>query len=655
VKFQQGFTIKKRLILFSCLLLLLPTLLIGGTSYFSSKEKTSNQMVSGASQNVELLNSILDQLIQDQMKSIDFLSQQVDAAAIKDNKNISVQTILDQYQKLHPELEDTYVGTEQGKFMISPNMEMPSNFDPRTRPWYQSAFQKGEVTISDPYLSTTGNVVVAISKKTKDGNGVIAIDLSLKSLADAVKKIHIGKEGYAFISDKTGKIITHPTLKAGEDISKNDWAKQLLQSDKGQYSYTSDSSEKTMSYLTNTATGWKIAGTLHQGEINRESRSVLTLTAIVVGAFLLFGAVYVYFTLRSITVPLKKLLMGAEKISNGDLTETLPIQSHDEIGQLTQTFNQMTESLRSVVVNLGAISDHVASASEELSASTGESSRATNQVVLSIQEVASGSEQQVESSENTTTLIEKIDQDIQDIAQSSRMVSESSRLTTAEAQQGKEAIENVMNQIAAIHESVSLSSQVVQSLGGRSDEIGQIVSVITDISNQTNLLALNAAIEAARAGEHGRGFAVVADEVRKLAEQSKLSAEQISTLIQQIQQETKEAVRVMSEGTSNVSIGMNVAQTADAAFHKIHDAVAQVATQIQEVFATSQKMAKDSQEVASSVRELSGIAKNSSAFTQEVASASQQQLASMEEIASSAESLSEMAQEIQDALAKIKI
>ena len=195
----------------------------------------------------------------------------------------------------------------------------------------------------------------------------------------------------------------------------------------------------------------------------------------------------------------------------------------------------------------------------------------------------------------------------------------------------------------------------IKKLGNLSQEIGNIIGVITGIADQTNLLALNAAIEAARAGEHGQGFAVVADEVRKLAEQSKESADQIAGLINQMQEDTTEAVNVMEVGTKEVAAGKVIVDETGKRFEKILLSIEQVTAQIQEVSAISEEMSASAEEVNASIEEMANIAQYSASNTQNVASASEEQLASMEEITASATTLSKMAEDLQAIVKKFKL
>lgn len=371
---------------------------------------------------------------------------------------------------------------------------------------------------------------------------------------------------------------------------------------------------------------------------------------------ILIAIVTALFMGRLISKPVTVIAESATRIATGDLTvDEIQVKNKDEIGDLAHTFNHMVKNLRNLIEQVSFNSVQVAASAEQLTASAEQTTQATNQIAMSIQQVASGAEEQGQGANESTQAMREMATGIQQVATSTSDVSELAAETSREAINGNQSIQKVIYQMDTINEVVDRSASFVKDLGEHSNEIGNIIEVITSIANQTNLLALNAAIEAARAGDHGRGFAVVADEVKKLAEQSKESANQISGLIQRIQGDTVNAVEAMEKGTHEVKLGIDIVHEAEKGFQKIHGLIEQVTTQIQEASAISEEMSASVEEVNATVEEIARIAQISANNTQNVASASEEQLASMQEISSSANALSKLAEELQLQVSQFKM
>ncbi|WP_110111600.1 methyl-accepting chemotaxis protein [Bacillus sp. CGMCC 1.16541] len=373
------------------------------------------------------------------------------------------------------------------------------------------------------------------------------------------------------------------------------------------------------------------------------------------GATIVASAI-LYLITRRYVVGIERLTQSTKKLSEGDLQVTVPaFRTNDEFGMLSTSFQLMVNNIKELITKANDTSQLVAASSEELTASAEETRKATNEVTVSIQEVAAGAESQLLSVEQTNETIREMDKLIQGVSSRSKEVEQSTNETAREAEVGNETLNKVTTQMTKITETVSESTEVVKTLENRSTEIGNIIEVITRISDQTNLLALNAAIEAARAGEHGRGFAVVAGEVRKLAEESKRSADQISTLIQEIQLETRAAYHVMQESNENVAAGMDVVSEASRNFSKIIQAIFAIRGDVQQITEATEQIETYSTRITEAMHTLSEAARMSAASSENVASASQEELAAMEEVTSAAHALSNMAQDLQDLLVKFKV
>ena len=393
-------------------------------------------------------------------------------------------------------------------------------------------------------------------------------------------------------------------------------------------------------------------------QLDYKEKSTQSIIYTIVSILLAFGVALVIGTIFSnkISKQIVTVAENAEEIAKGNLKNgKFGNNSKDEIGQLGRAFKTMTDNLIQLIQQVSLSSTQVAASSQQLSAGAEESAQASQQVAVSIMEVSVGAEKQLNAVNETSAVVQQMSAGIQQMLENAKIVVSSSEKTAFSAIEGSQAIERTIQQIFNIEKTVTGSANVVMNLGERSKEIGQIVDTISGIAAQTNLLALNAAIEAARAGEQGRGFAVVADEVRKLAEQSQVASQQIASLINEIQQDTQKAVLSMNEGTHQVKLGTEVAETAGQAFHEISTLVNEVSTQVAEISAEIQQMALGSQRIVSSITEIYETSREITGQTQTVSAATEEQTASNEEIASSSHVLAQMAIELQQSLKKFNI
>ncbi|GAE25595.1 methyl-accepting chemotaxis protein [Halalkalibacter wakoensis JCM 9140] len=398
-----------------------------------------------------------------------------------------------------------------------------------------------------------------------------------------------------------------------------------------------------------------IASQIEVDEAMIAQRSIFGIIGLVVA--LIIGGLIAFFISRQTTKPLTEVVHKLEEISSneGDLTARISVSSKDEIGQLSIAFNKMLDTIQSILQDVTKVTNDVASSSEELSASAEQNEQATKQITMSIQSIASGSEQQLLSSGDIEHSIMEMRNGLQQIAISSQTVSDSAGITTEVAVQGNRVVQQAVNQMKLIHSTVGEANDRTNDLSDLTQKIGQISNMITNIAEQTNLLALNASIEAARVGEHGKGFAVVANEVRKLAEESKKSAAQITEIIHQVLINTNLVSNVIKKGESEVNSGIILVNEAGTAFEEILQSVKEVTKQIQDVSMASGDMSSGVGQVAVAVENLSDISKQSTASSQNVAASSEEQLASIEEITMSAENLSKMADLLQGTVGKFKI
>ncbi|MBP2658630.1 MAG: methyl-accepting chemotaxis sensory transducer [Firmicutes bacterium] len=389
---------------------------------------------------------------------------------------------------------------------------------------------------------------------------------------------------------------------------------------------------------------------------NFKMAEMLFISIVLVAVVLVIGLGWII--KKSIIFPLNDAIDQLGEMAGGNFSgdvRTEHLQIKDEFGILIKAADTLNNNIRKLIGQLANNAEHLAASSEELTASAEQSSQASNQVSASIMEMVQGTETQLNLVNCTSEVVAKMTIDMGKVVESAKVVSASAEKTAQTANDGEQAIEKAVNQMTVIRQRTIDTAQVIGELENTSKEIGQIVETISNIAGQTNLLALNAAIEAARAGEQGRGFAVVADEVRKLAEQSQGAAKQIANLIGEVQQKTDNAVAFMNEGKKEVNTGTDVVNVAGQRFREIFKMIIEIADQIHEMSAAIDQVTRGSQNVVTSVQEMDTEILNNFDRNVIVSAATEEQAATIEEVAASSQALSKMAEELQMTIRNFKI
>ena len=383
-----------------------------------------------------------------------------------------------------------------------------------------------------------------------------------------------------------------------------------------------------------------------------QTRIILIVSIVVVVAFSIFMALGLS---ASIMKSIKYLMNVSKELAAGNLTVEAKAESNDEFGELTEVYAETIETLRKLIERIQQNAKDASTFASQLNENASQSAQATQQVAISIGNVAENASKQgeaVASSAHNIRAFAKVLQGFEDKAGASV---EAAKSVEQIAGEGKSAVEGAVEQMSAIAESTAASAEVIRKLADRSAEIGNISSTIAGIAEQTNLLALNAAIEAARAGEAGKGFAVVADEVRKLAEGSNIAAQKIAELIAKVNEDTENAVLEMQKGTADVESGKTVVAAAGSSFENITAAVSDLTNHAEGILADAQKASQRIDKLVASMDELDQSSKDVSAETESVSAATEEQSASIDEVATASKKLSELAEELQGSAAQFKI
>lgn len=337
------------------------------------------------------------------------------------------------------------------------------------------------------------------------------------------------------------------------------------------------------------------------------NRRFSTFLIVFCAAALLLGATLSIILTKSITGPIRENVNAVQKLADGDLTLNVSVKRKDEFAAVEGAVKKMVETWKGIVEKINEVAGNVASASHQLSASA--------------EQVSKGSNNQAQRTSQLSTSSEEMSQTVLDIAQNTNKIAQSATDAALMAKKGEEIVNRSVTEVKEIAKTVDMSAEFVRVLGDKSEQIGKIVNVIDDIADQTNLLALNAAIEAARAGEQGRGFAVVADEVKKLAERTAKATSEISSMITTIQNEVLRAVDSMENAMGKVNVGVELASQAGDALKEIVNKVDDLQLMVSQIASATDEMSATSEEISKDIEHIAEISNEASVNSEQTAQA----------------------------------
>ena len=534
---------KTKITLTICALMFASLSIFGIFSYIDTKKNSVLQTESSLQMASRALTDYIDLWISTKKKGVE--------STAKSLKDIDVMAISDLIERLRDVSTmlgalDSYVGLEDGSMTWGSGKKKPAEYDPRARPWYIKAKETKKLGMTDAYLgATTQKMMVTIMAPVFNGTdflGVFGIDIALDDLAKALGDINFNG-GYGTLQDTKGVIVAHPKKEfLGKDLAEiaPDLAKQLGNKTEGLVDYTMNGSDKVLAFKISTETGWRPSITFDKSTaytfLDTQVKSLFFMGVMM----LILSLGIVIFVIKMLLKPLDRLNFIVQELSSseGDLRQRLEAKSHDEFGQVSHNINKFIEKLHDIVKNSKSISSENASISEELS-------RTAQEVVRN----ADGESRIVSNTkEEGISLTKSIEASVEK-AKASQVVLIQTQKDIGAVKNKVEHLENTMQITASKEQSLA---ERLDHVSKNANEVKDVLNIIKDIADQTNLLALNAAIEAARAGEHGRGFAVVADEVRKLAERTQKSLVEIDATINVVVQSIMDANTDISQNAQEV-------------------------------------------------------------------------------------------------------
>jgi methyl-accepting chemotaxis protein len=678
-------TIKKRLIVTFILIILIPMCTTGIISNVILYNSLKGSYINSIEKSVTGVNNVIDENYNGYEVALAQMTENSIAKAALSNPNGAlVKKELNGIIKSNPKILNAYIATEDKSMYIFPETTLPEGYNPTIKSWYKNTISNNKVLWQDAYKDVaTGNMVVTATKTILDDSGkpigVAGIDIDITNIAELFSDTQIEKTGEIVLVDRTGIVLatknkdllgknlnpervnTNQDTKdekienAFKDKTEVSWMKSVI-GEKTSFVQTKFIGTSKFIYsLGNEKSGWKLIGMMDTSEVYSKIFTTVIILAAFFILFIIVALIIGVLVSKSLTNPIKHLQEAMKKGEAGDLTAVTNINRSDELGELGGRFSNMLDSVKKLVVSVKSSAANVLNFSESLTKRADEVTSSSEQIARVMDEISKGVQEQAFEADKASEIatefnnnLSKIKEDNSHISTESQEMKTSSKQTMLAVKELKTKNENTINGVSQIAESIGV-------LVRETEDIGEILSTILNISSQTNLLALNAAIEAARAGEAGKGFAVVAEEVRKLAEQSGSSAENIKNIVTRVIDTTKTAAVNMDNIKSNVENQSSAVSLTEQSFVKLNESIESIIEKIVSMNENIELMLDNSDLLTSNIQNISAVSEESAAATEEVNASVASQLNDIQNVKTQANELYNLAQNLDILIEKFKI
>lgn len=617
------------------------------TTYFGNLLQQDNEQI--ANQSLEFNLDRVDEWIGTKVGAVsDLIAQHEEFRTMDSDKIFPILNILDQSDN-----------QSEGYSLIDKNGQLQNmlgmSSDMSTADYFLKAKETKTYSVADmSYLEALDLYIIPLIVPITDANGEflggVAFSVTPKVLGDMGSNIKLGETGYAYFISGDGVYYSYSDMsRIGKNIAEfEDTPEQakafqtILEQEQGMVSYKEEGKALLSYFGTVPNTNWKLIITVPEQEITGKLTQAYQLITIILIASVIVVTFIALFFSRRIVRPILRVSQIVRIVAEGDLKQHVEVKSRDEIGQMSEGINLMISNMAGIVQKIDSTIGQVSASSSELLQSANHSAQAASEIATSIQDVAASANTQLQSAEQSSRAMEEMSVGVQRISETASGVSGQSEHVTSEVESGFTELQTAITQMNKIGQSSMETASKIKTMEEHSEQIGQIVDVISEISRQTSLLALNASIEAARAGEQGRGFAIVASEVKKLAEQTNNSIESISEIVKEIQSFSSVIVDATERNNEEIASGIEHIRQVGERFQHIRLSIREVSNQMQDVSATTQQLSAGSEEITASVEDMFSTAKESAGNAQAVSEASERQNEIMDSFVQSFKTLDEM-------------